>query len=119
MSLNENSTNIPYTLGRLFAVYEMVQERANPSTNTTIKDKYFSAAASTPAHIFPVLERLCGHHLRKLNAGMQVKYKKQVTELMSILEGSFPVALGLPEQGSFYLGYYHQRQKQFEKKEDK
>ena len=30
VSLNENSTNIPYTLGRLFAIYEAVQERANP-----------------------------------------------------------------------------------------
>lgn len=119
MSLNENSTNVPYTLGRLFAVYEAVQEKANPGINATIKDKYFSAAASTPAHIFPVLERLSGHHLRKLNAGAQVYYKKMVTELMSILEDGFPVTLGLPEQGSFYLGYYHQKQKQFEKKEDK
>ena len=37
MSLNPNSTNIPYTLGRLFAIYEAVQEAANPGINSTIQ----------------------------------------------------------------------------------
>lgn len=37
VSLNEASTNIPYTLGRLFAVYEALQEAANPGINATIK----------------------------------------------------------------------------------
>ena len=41
MSLNESSTNIPYALGRLFSVYEAVQQAANPGINATIKDKYF------------------------------------------------------------------------------
>ena len=38
VSLNEASTNIPYTLGRLFSVYEAAQQAANPGINTTIKD---------------------------------------------------------------------------------
>lgn len=41
VSLNEASTNIPYTLGRLFSVYEAAQQAANPGINTTIKEKYF------------------------------------------------------------------------------
>ena len=32
---------------------------------------------------------------------------------------SNPSRLTLPEQGSFYLGYYHQKQFRFTKKEDK
>lgn len=119
MSLNENSTNVPYTLGRLFAVYEAAQRSANPGINATIKDKFFSAAAATPAHIFPRLIDLYNHHLRKLNTGTQVYYEKQAAELMGVLGDAMPETLSLPEQVSFYLGYYHQRQKQFEKKEEK
>ena len=59
--INEESKNVPYTLGRLFAVLEHLQQEANPGINTTIKDKYFNSAAATPAQIFPLLRK----HLRK------------------------------------------------------
>ena len=58
VSLNEASTNPAYTLGRLFSVYEAVQQAANPGINATIKDKYFNSAAAMPASIFPVLNNL-------------------------------------------------------------
>lgn len=119
VSLNENSTNIPYTLGRLFAVYEAVQEKANPGINATIKDKYFNSAASTPAMIFPILDNLCQKHLRKLDTGLRISFDRQIGQLKSVLGESNPNRLSLPEQGSFYLGYYHQKQFRFAKKEDK
>ena len=118
VSLNENSTNIPYTLGRLFAVYEAAQERANPGVNATIKDRYFNAAATTPAIIFPVLDNLYHHHIKKLEPGQRVYFEKQVGALTDVLGESFPTRFGLPEQGAFQLGYYHQKQKRFEKKEN-
>lgn len=118
VSLNESSTNVPYTLGRLFAVYEAAQERANPGISATIRDKYFNAAAATPAHIFPVLNNLYQHHLRKMDAGYRVFFEKQVGALTGNLEETLPNRLGLPEQGAFQLGYYHQKQKRFEKKEN-
>lgn len=40
VSLNPDSTNIPYTLGRLFSVLEAIQSSANPGINATIKDRY-------------------------------------------------------------------------------
>ena len=119
MSLNENSTNIPYTLGRLFAVYEEVQEAANPGINATIKDKYFSSAAATPAVIFPILDNLCQKHLRKLETGPRIYRDKQIGKLKDVLGESYPVRMSLPEQGSFNLGYYHQKQFRYTKKEDK
>lgn len=119
VSLNENSTNIPYTLGRLFAVYEEVQEAANPGINATIKDKYFNSAAATPAVIFPILDNLCQKHLRKLEAGFRIYRDKQIGKLKDILGESYPVRMSLPEQGSFNLGYYHQKQFRYTKKEDK
>ena len=119
VSLNENSTNIPYTLGRLFAVYEAVQEAANPGINATIKDKYFNAAASTPAVIFPILDNLCQKHLRKLSDGLRITLDRKIGALKDVLGESYPVRLSLPEQGSFNLGYYHQKQSRYTKKEEK
>ena len=118
VSLNENSTNIPYTIGRLFAVYEAAQERANPGIKATIKDKYFNSASATPSHIMPLLNNLYQKHLRKMDKGPQVYFEKQVSELSDILGETLPTRLSLPEQASFQLGYYHQKQKRFEKKEN-
>lgn len=119
VSLNENSTNIPYTLGRLFAVYEAVQESANPGINATIKDKYYNSAGATPAVIFPILDSLCQKHLRKLETGLRISFDRQIGQIKNVLGESYPVHLSLPEQGSFNLGYYHQKQFRYTKKEDK
>ena len=119
VALNEASTNPAYTLGRLFSIFEAVQESANPGINTTIKDKYFNSAAATPATIFPLLDNLCQKHLRKLNTGNRIWYEKQIMALTGVLGEEYPARLTLAQQGSFNLGYYHQTQKRYEKKEDK
>lgn len=123
VSLNESSTNVPYTLGRLFAVYEAVQEAMMIATksqiNTTIRDKYFNSAAATPAMIFPILDDLAQKHLRKLSTGLKISFDKQIGQIKNCLGESNPTRLSLPEQGSFYLGYYHQKQARYTKKEEK
>lgn len=119
VSLNPESTNVPYTLGRLFSVLEAVQSSANPGINTTIKDKYFNAASATPAIVFPGLLNLAQKHMKKLDTGLRTHYDKQITELLSKLGESYPPRMNLPQQGSFQLGYYHQTQARFEKKEEK
>ena len=118
VSLNEASTNPAYTLGRLFSIYEAVQQSANPGINATIKDKYFNSAAAMPASIFPVLNNLYQKHLRKLDAGMRVYYDKKVSALKGVLGESYPTRMTLAQQGSFDLGYYHQTQKRYMKKEE-
>lgn len=118
VSLNE-ATNVPYLLGRLFSVLEAVQKAANPGINTTIKDRYFNAACATPGMSFPTLLRLSQKHLRKLNDGLATHYDKQITELMAQLpESGFPARLSLPDQGKFTIGYYHQTQKRYVKKNE-
>lgn len=118
VSLNE-TTNVPYLLGRLFSVLEAVQKAANPGINTTIKDRYFNAACATPGMSFPTLLRLSQKHLRKLNDGLATHYDKQITELMAQLpESGFPARLSLPDQGKFTIGYYHQTQKRYAKKNE-
>lgn len=118
VNLNE-TTNVPYLLGRLFSVLEAVQKAANPGINTTIKDRYFNAACATPGMSFPTLLRLSQKHLRKLNDGLATHYDKQITELMAQLpESGFPARLSLPDQGKFTIGYYHQTQKRYAKKNE-
>lgn len=121
MSLNSTCDDPAYVLGRLFSVYEAIQTAANLGINTTIKDKYFNSAASTPATIFPILGNLAQKHQRKLkgsNMGLYVFYEKQLGEISSLLGPTFPTRMSLPQQGSFQLGYYHQTQDRYQKKED-
>lgn len=119
VSLNETSKNVPYTLGRLFSVYEEIQQAANPGINTTIKDKYFGSAATMPATVFPILSSLAQKHLRKLSDAQRIYLDKKVMTLKSVLGEQYPAHMSLPEQGSFDLGYYHQTQDRYTKKEDK
>ena len=122
VSLNSDTNNIPYTMGRIFSVLEAIQESANPGINSTIKDKYFNSAAATPAVIFPILINLAQKHLKKLrgsNTGLCIFYEKQLTDLCSGIGDTYPARMNLPQQGSFQLGYYCQTQARYQKKEEK
>lgn len=117
VELNENTRYQPYVLGRLFSVLEGLQQAANPGINTTIKDKYFTSAGATPGIVFPTLLNLAEKHLRKLDGGLRVHYARQITELTGYLTENYPAHYNLYDQGIFQLGYYHQTQKRFEKKD--
>ena len=124
VALNEDSKKVPYVLGRLYAVLENLQEVANPGINSTIKDRYFNAACASPGVTFPLLTKLANTHLKKISTqtGNVIYFEKLIGGLMNKLEmdkQAFPARLSLPEQGDFILGYYHQVQKRYEKKEDK
>lgn len=116
VSLNEESTYVPYVLGRLFAVMEGVQQSANPGINATIKDRFFNSACATPGAVFPILLKLSNSHLKKMDTGGSIYWSKQISDLINRLSTDFPRHLSLQEQGAFILGYYHQTQKRFEKK---
>ena len=121
MGLNEESRETAYVLGRLFSVLESIQMDANPGIKATIRDRYFNSACATPASIFPVLIKLKNSHMKKLErdkGSAKIYYEKLLTELMGKLD-EYPKRLSLEEQGKFILGYYHQVQKKYEKKEEK
>lgn len=125
VGLNEQCKDVAYVLGREFAVLEAIQEDANPGINATIKDRYFNSACAAPASVFPILLKLKNSHIRKLETGKRIFYEKMLTGLQGMVEvetdrsAAFPRRLSLEEQGMFILGYYHQVQKRFEKKEEK
>ena len=118
VELNEQSTYLPYVLGRLFSVLEAVQQSANPGINTTIKDRYFNSASATPAAVFPLLINLAQKHLAKLHGGLATYYDKKITELNSRITCTLPARMSLPEQSAFQIGYYHETQKRYAKKEE-
>ncbi len=122
MELNENTNNMPYLLGRLFEVLEHIQHETYRDINTTIKDQFFVSACATPMLVFPRLLKLSNSHMRVLKRekpGMYYSLTKQLEALMGKFTESFPKQLSIEEQGIFIIGYYHQLQKRFEKKEEK
>lgn len=121
VELNKDSKYLPYVLGRLFSVLEAVQDAAaNSNLNTTIKDRYFNSACATPAMVFPTLINLAQKHLKKLksNKALYIMYNNQIEDLMERITCTYPAHLTLPEQGAFQIGYYHQTQERFSKKEE-
>lgn len=121
MGLNVNRKDAAYVLGRLFSVLESIQMDANPGIKATIRDRYFNSACAAPVSVFPVLIKLKNSHMKKLERekeSTKIYYEKIITEIMEKLE-QFPKKLSLEGQGDFVLGYYHQVQKKFEKREDK
>lgn len=119
--LDVNQDDGPYRVGRLFAVLEQIQQRAQPGINATIRDRYFGAASTTPAAVFTTLLRLKNAHLRKLPTGQVVNFERLVGEIMGTLEDpklqAIPDRLTLREQARFALGYYHQRQSFYTRKQ--
>jgi CRISPR-associated protein Csd1 len=67
-----------------------------------------------------LLLRLKNHHNAKLKRekpGLAVILEKLTGQIMNGFSAVFPAWLSLEDQGRFALGYYHQRQSFFTKKE--
>lgn len=118
-----------YRMGRLFAVLERIQEESagGPGKlNSTIRDRFYGAASSAPATVFPVLLKLKNHHVSKLDERARRMLYRAFEDnrpddyigQITLHVAEIPAHLSLPEQGSFALGYYHQRQAFFAKKSD-
>jgi CRISPR-associated protein Csd1 len=121
VTLDRQDTDPAYLLGRLFAALDRIQQDALGQVNAATAERFYGAASSTPASVFPTLLRRSQHHLAKLSrdkAGLAVVREKQIAEIIGGLNG-FKRTMTLPEQGLFALGFYHQRQDFFAKKEDK
>ena len=116
--LDKSNTNQGYLCGRLFAVLDRIQEDANK--NSSIRERYMNAASATPSSVFATILNLSSHHLENLsNEGKKVFYEKLKQEIIDkIPADGFPAHLDLQDQGRFFVGYYHQRQDFFTKKDE-
>lgn len=116
--LDKSNTNQGYLCGRLFAVLDKIQEDANGIRS--ICERYMNAASATPASVFATILNLSYHHMEKLtNESRKIFYEKMKQEIIDKIPATgFPAHLDLQDQGRFFIGYYHQRQDFFTKKED-
>ncbi len=114
VSLDIQSTQPAYLLGRLFAVLEQTQRNAlGGQVNATIRDRYYGAASATPASIFPMLLRNTQNHLSKLGKekkGLAIYLEQQIGSIINGLPPQFPRSFKIEDQGRFAIGYYHQSQ---------
>ena len=116
--LDKSNTNQGYLCGRLFAVLDKIQEDANGISS--IRERYMNAASATPASVFATILNLSSHHMEKLsNEGKKIFFEKIKQEIIDKIPATgFPAHLDLQDQGRFFIGYYHQRQEFFSKKEE-
>lgn len=108
-----------YVLGRTFAVLEKIHQEAIGSKDT-LGSRFFGSASTTPRAVFGMLIKNAQHHLVKIggkNLGRKVNLDKRLTELLARVE-AFPSTLRLAEQAEFALGYYHQKEELWKKKEE-
>jgi CRISPR-associated protein Csd1 len=106
MSLDTERREVSYLLGRLFATLERAQLDALGKINSTIKDRFFSAASATPASVFPRLIRLAQHHIDKAEYGYVSD--RRISENLEHID-MFPAQLNLQDQGLFAIAYYQQK----------
>ncbi len=107
--------------GRIFAELERTQDQALGDVNAGVSRTY-AAAAGTPKRVFARLIERRMSHIRKLqrdNPGAAVNADKEFSSLMVALqdEGGFPQRLDASGRADFALGYFHQRQKRYQKTE--
>ena len=116
VQLNERCDYMPYVLGRLFRVMEEIQlASADWKLNRTIKDSYFNTAASTPKNAFCKLFPLSSYHLKKLmrdKPGLGKKLGDLESKLIAKLTSPIPARFTQEETNCFYIGYYHQENKE-------
>lgn len=83
-----------------------MQRAAQGQVNTTVTDRYYGAASSTPAVVFPGLMHNVQNNLGKLrrtNPGKHAALSVKVAEIAKDVE-DFPEILTMRSQGLFALG---------------
>jgi len=118
--LDVGNRTAAYTCGRIFAVLESVQRAAlGKDINAGIRERFFAFASTNPSAAFGRLMKLSQNHLTKLKGekpGLAVVLDKELQALFKNID-AFQAVFSLEEQGQFSIGYYHQKEHQFNKTE--
>lgn len=107
---------LAYQCGRLLAELEAIQRAALGKINSTIVDRYYGSASSTPQNGFaPLLSGVQAHlsKLRKNRAGTYIAKQRALEDILDhfrLKDGvpDLPTQLTMREQGIFAIGYWHQ-----------
>lgn len=123
-SIMEGSRPVAYVCGQIFAKMESIQYwAASGDRNAGIRERYFTYAMTLPKAAFGRLFDLSSKHYRKVkseNTGLAINLDKELQDLVKDIDpNELPSTFSLEEKGLFAIGYYHQRQKQFENSKSK
>ena len=122
-TLQEGKRPVAYVCGQIFAAMESMQyAAASGERNAGIRERYFTYAMTLPLAAFGRLFNLNSKHYTKLKnekPGMAVNLDKELQLLCKDLDiNQLPATFSLEQQGQFAIGYYQQRQKQFNNKSE-
>jgi len=117
VQLDETYDDRAYLCGRLFQTLSQIQRSALGETNSTVVNRYYGAASSSPFAVFPRLITVAQGHFARLerqkNMGAKVNLERQLMAITDLLDHDFPRSLDTEAQGRFALGFYHQRAAMF------
>jgi CRISPR-associated protein Csd1 len=120
VNLDKGHPKTEYHLGRLLYVFDHLMKKAQNSKKG-VADSYFKSARTTPNKIFPALCDKAQHHLEKLeknnSGGLRVWFERHIQEILGQV-GAFPKTINKTNEGYFLLGFYHQMQDTYTKKEN-
>jgi CRISPR-associated protein Csd1 len=115
--MNDAPKPVAYVCGQIFAKLESIQYAALGDRNAGIRERYFTYAMMSPSSAFGRLFNLNSKHFTKLKndkPGLAINLDKQLQELCKAVDiNAFPAMFTLEQQGQFAIGYYHQRESQF------
>ncbi|MBI4849922.1 MAG: type I-C CRISPR-associated protein Cas8c/Csd1 [Nitrospirae bacterium] len=116
--IQEGDRPVAYVCGQIFAKLESIQYAALGDRNAGIRERYFTYVMTLPAAALGRLFDLNSKHFRKLKnekPGLAVTLDKELQYLVKDIDiNKLPATFSLEEKGQFAIGYYHQRQAQFE-----
>jgi CRISPR-associated protein Csd1 len=120
--LDVENKEVGYLLGRLFAVLERIQIQSaggESKLNKTIRDRFWGVYSTSPRTVMPMLLRLKNYHIGKLE-GSKNYFESLIASIMEGFEPrKIPAHLTLEQQSYLAVGYYHQRQDFYKKREIK
>lgn len=112
MGLNCKCTNTAYLLGRIFAICDQAEGRKDQGA---MRYRLQSKASKNPAAVYPLILEKTNIRLRN-TPGKAIYFGRLIGEVMDLLEvDEYPAALNQEQQGSWWIGFYQQRQELFKK----
>lgn len=111
MSIDKESLNTGYLLGRMLAIVEKAQEISTPNIPTTIKSSLYSTFSVTPSALFTRVNTLYNNCLGGIQSEkVQQFLKRQLNEVTTLIDKqAIPVKLSFDDQAKFASGYQNQQ----------
>lgn len=114
---------VAYVCGQIFAKLESIQYAALGDVNAGIRERYFTYAMTSPTAAFGRLFDLSSKHYKKIKnekPGLAITLDKGLQDMVKDIDiNRMPATFSLEEKGQFAIGYYHQRQAQFDNAKSK